>query len=97
MALLANTVLVTNPAIVWREVAGEVVLLSPKAERLMGLNGCGGAVWKALDGKADLAAIAQDIAQSFGVCSEQVLADVLAFAGVLLERNLASAVDDEAC
>jgi len=77
--------------IVWREVAGEVVLLNPMHDVIMGLNGCGGESWKLLDGQRRLVDIAAAIAEQFeNTTPEQVLADVIAFAEVLLDRGLAN-------
>ena len=87
--LTASAILTADPAIVWREVAGEVVLLNPKSDRIMGLNGCGGETWKLLDGERSLATIATHIAEGFCADAEQVLADVVEFAAVLVERGLA--------
>ncbi len=87
--LTSDTVLTADPAIVWREVAGEVVLLNPNSDRIMGLNGCGGTTWKLLDGVRSLGDIANEIASNFAVGTDKVLADVVTFAAVLVERGLA--------
>ena len=65
---------------VWRDVAGEVVLLNPKSDRIMG----GGETWKLLDGERSLAT---QIGESFRSDAEQVLADLLVT--VLVQRGLA--------
>lgn len=89
-SLLASAVLTADPAIVWRDVAGEVVLLNPKSDRIMGLNGCGGETWKLLDGERSLTTIAHAISERFRGDSEQVLSDVIAFATILVQRGLAT-------
>ncbi len=91
-AISGDSVLATAPGIIWREVAGEVVLLNPKEDVIMGLNVCGGETWKLLDGKRGLDAIADELATAFGQDSEQVAGDVLSFASVLVERGLATLV-----
>ena len=85
----SGSVLVADPGIAWRDVAGEVVLLNPKEDVIMGLNGCGGETWKLLDGARTLGEIAEAIASKYNAKLEQVLEDVVAFAAVLLQRGLA--------
>lgn len=87
--LTADVVLTADSAIVWREVAGEVVLLNPNSDRIMGLNGSGGTTWKRLDGVRSLGEIASEIASEFRVERDKVLGDVVTFAAVLVERGLA--------
>ena len=74
---------------VWREVAGETVIVDPDGEVIMGLNGTGGWVWDRLDGERTLGDIAADLAAHHDVEVDEILGDVLAFATQLLERKLA--------
>lgn len=87
--LTNGSILVADPGIVWREVAGEVVLLGPNQDVIMGLNGSGGETWKLLDGARSLGEIAEAIAAKFGAKVDRVSEDVVAFANVLVDRGLA--------
>ena len=60
-----RSVLVPAPDMVWREVGGEMVLLDPNQNKIMGLNGTGGEVWNALDGTRTLAEVASLLAARF--------------------------------
>ena len=86
-----RSVLVPAPDMVWREVGGEMVLLDPNQNKIMGLNGTGGEVWNALDGTRTLAEVASLLAARFDKDADEVIEDVLAFARVLVERGLAAA------
>lgn len=86
-AIESKTVLVPGD-LVWREVAGEMVVLDAQGKTVFGLNRVGGAVWKRLDGVRALGDIAGEIAGEFRVDAERALGDVLAFAEVLVTRKL---------
>ena len=83
-----DRVFARHQAAAWRRVAGEMILLQPEQEKLMGLNGTGAAVWELLDGKRSAAAIAHDVAAQFARDEQAVLRDVLAFLGELEKRRL---------
>ncbi len=91
-AIDAAAVLELLPEIVWREVAGEAVILDQEDNILMGLNGSGGRMWELLDGKRSLADIAGDLVAHYKQPEAAVLADVLRFAQTLLEKNLARVI-----
>ncbi len=86
--LVATSILQPAPDIVWREVAGEMVLLDPEGSVIMGLNGTGGRVWSLLDGRMSLQEIAKTLANEFEINAEVALEDALAFSKVLLARGL---------
>ncbi len=86
---LDETVIVARSDMVWREVAGEIVIVDPDGSVIMGLNGTGGRVWERLDGIRTLGDIAAELAKEHGVDADQTLSDVVAFAAVLVERSLA--------
>jgi len=87
---LSKASVLSRRDMVWREIAGETVIVDPDGEVIMGLNGTGGRVWDRLDGERSLGDIAGELAKDHGVDPDQVLGDVLAFAEQLIERNLAS-------
>jgi methyltransferase-like protein len=65
-----------NPSILWRELDGEAVLLSPSAGSSYNLNQVGTFIWKMLDGKHTSENIAAAICQVYEVEHEQALQDV---------------------
>jgi Coenzyme PQQ synthesis protein D (PqqD) len=65
-----------NASILWRELDGEAVLLSPSAGCSYNLNQVGTFIWKMLDGKHTSHDIATAICQVFEVEYEQVLQDM---------------------
>lgn len=65
-----------NTTILWRELDGEAVLLSPTAGCSYNLNQVGTLIWKLLDGKHTPNAIAQAICEAYEVEEEQALSDV---------------------
>jgi pyrroloquinoline quinone biosynthesis protein D len=84
----ADRILARHQAAAWRRVAGEMILLQPEQEKLLGINGTGAAVWELLDGKRSAAAIAHDVALRFARDEQAVLKDVLAFLDELEKRQL---------
>ena len=65
-----------NTAILWRELDGEAVLLSPAAGSSYNLNSVGTFIWKLLDGQHSSADIATAICEVYQVEYEQALQDV---------------------
>lgn len=63
-------------SILWRELDGEAVLLSPSAGSSYNLNQVGTFIWKMLDGKHSSHDIATVICQAYEVEYEQALQDV---------------------
>ena len=77
-----------NATILWRELDGEVVLLSPAAGSSYNINQVGTFIWKLLDGKHSSAAIATAICQIYEVEYEQALHDVEGIITELRSNNL---------
>jgi hypothetical protein len=74
-----------NSSILWRELDGEAVLLSPSAGSSYNLNQVGTLIWKMLDGEHTSQDLATAICQVYEVEYEQALPDV---ENILLElRN----------
>lgn len=87
-----KSMLQRNAAILWRELDGEVVLLSPAAGISYNLNQVGTFVWNLLDGKYSSADIATAICQVYEVEYEQALHDVEAILADLRSNNLVNEV-----
>ncbi len=65
-----------DSSILWRELDGETVLLSPSAGSSYNLNQVGTFIWKMLDGKHSSHDIATAMCQSYEVEYEQACRDV---------------------
>ena len=65
-----------NSSILWRELAGEAVLLNPAEGCSFNLNAVGTVIWKLLDGNHSPEAIAQVVYEQYEVEPEQALEDV---------------------
>ena len=81
-----------NAAILWRELDGEAVLLSPAAGSSYNLNAVGTFIWKLLDGKHSRADIATAICQIYEVEYEQALQDMEDIIVELCSNNLVNEV-----
>jgi hypothetical protein len=91
-AAVSSTSILRPTDIAWREVAGEMVVLDLQASVIFGLNGTGGQMWQLLDGRRTLADVAADLAARYQTSADRVLADVMSFAKVLVDRGLAEPV-----
>jgi Coenzyme PQQ synthesis protein D (PqqD) len=81
-----------NAAILWRELDGEAVLLSPAAGSSYNLNPVGTFIWKLLDGKHSSTDIATVICQIYEVEHEQAFQDVEGIIAELRSNNLVDEV-----
>ena len=77
-----------NPSILWRELDGEAVLLSPSAGSSYNLNQVGTFIWKMLDGKHTSENVAAAICQVFEVEYEQAFQDVENILVEMRDNNL---------
>ncbi|QBD81735.1 PqqD family protein [Ktedonosporobacter rubrisoli] len=77
-----------NQAVLWRELAGEAVLLDPQAGCSYNLNQVGTFIWKLLDGAHSPQEIATEIAQYYDIGYEQALLDVEKLIANLQQHNL---------
>jgi len=77
-----------NSSILWRELDGEAVLLSPAAGSSYNLNQVGTLIWKLLDGKHCVKDLAEAICQEYEVEFEQALQDVENLLVELRNNNL---------
>jgi hypothetical protein len=70
-----------------RESGGELVVVLPEQGRYIVLNGTGAEVFRLIDGQRTLGEIAATLVERHAAPLEQVQADVVAFAGKLLDRD----------
>lgn len=73
---MRSSMLQRNSSILWRELAGEAVLLDPKEGYSYNLNAVGTIIWKLLDGTHSTEAIVQAICEQYEVEYEQAFEDV---------------------
>lgn len=77
-----------NTKILWRELDGEAVLLSPQAGCSYNLNQIGTFIWKMLDGDHTPEQIATAICESYEVEYDQALNDVESIIAELNQHEL---------
>lgn len=77
-----------NPAVVHKEIEGQVVLLLPDSYALYTLNPAGRLVWRELARGRSLAEAAAELAARYGIPLQQAQADVAALAGDLLTHGV---------
>ena len=65
--------------LVWREVDGETVILSPDNKKLQVVNGVGARIWALLDGEHDVSAITSIISQEYNAQKDTVEKDTLEY------------------
>jgi len=80
--------LVRNPRLAWREVEGEILIVSAEDSRVHELNETASAVWKHADGTKTADEIAAKLAAEFEVELETARADVAELVAALSERHL---------
>jgi hypothetical protein len=62
--------------VAWREIEGEIVIISPEDSSVHELNETAGAFWRQADGKRDLSEIARNLAAAYDAPVDTVLADI---------------------
>ena len=72
----------------------DYLVLDLSSGRYFGLGEVGGFIWQRLDGSRDLAAIAAEVAEHFGVTAERARADLLEFVAQLVDDGLAEVTGD---
>ena len=79
---------VRNPKLAWREIEGEIVIISPENSQVHELNETAALIWKQADGKSDAEHIAARLAEEFDVAPETARADVTELLAQLEEKEL---------
>ncbi len=77
-----------NESVMWRELAGEAVLLDPVAGCSYNLNQTGTLIWKLLDGQHSIHDITTVLSSTYAAAYEQVAKDVEQVLADLRENNL---------
>jgi hypothetical protein len=74
--------------VAWREIEGEIVIISPEDSSVHELNETAGAFWRQADGRRDLSEIARNLAMSYDAPLDTVLADIEDLVAELCSKRL---------
>jgi Coenzyme PQQ synthesis protein D (PqqD) len=77
-----------NPALAWREIDDETIIISPSESVMHELNDTGSFIWKNIDGERTTAALAALLAETYEVTLEAATADIEALLQQLSSRKL---------
>jgi hypothetical protein len=77
-----------NPALAWREIDDETVIISPNDSVLHELNDTGSFLWKNIDGKKSAAALAGLLVENYEVTPDIALSDTQALLEEMSSRKL---------
>jgi hypothetical protein len=77
-----------NPALAWREIDDETVIISPNDSVMHELNDTGSFLWKNIDGKRSVAELADLLVESYEVTPEVALADTQTLLDEMSSRKL---------
>jgi Coenzyme PQQ synthesis protein D (PqqD) len=67
-----------NPALAWREIDDETVIISPNDSVMHELNDTGSFLWKNIDGKKSAAELAELLVENYEVTPDIALSDTQA-------------------
>ena len=77
-----------NPALAWREIDDETVIISPNDSVMHELNDTGSFLWKNIDGKKSAADLAELLAENYEVAPDTALSDTEALLEEMSLRKL---------
>jgi hypothetical protein len=83
-----TTVPVRNPHLAWRQIEGEIVIISPEDSQVHELNETAAFVWMHADGASSVEEIADALTTEFDVAREAARADISELVGQLAEKRL---------
>lgn len=81
-----------SPSATFREIDGQVVVISTDVHRVRLLNTVGAFIWQRCDGRS-IESIVDDVCSEFAVTRETALADVVAFVQDMKERALVTVTE----
>ncbi len=88
MNVATNGVWQRNPALAWREIENETVIISPGESVMHELNDTGSLVWRSIDGRRNAEDLAALLVAEYEVTREIALADTLSLLEELSSRKL---------
>jgi hypothetical protein len=77
-----------NPALAWREIDDETVIISPNDSVMHELNDTGSFLWKNIDGKKSAAELAELLVEHYEVTPDIALSDTQALLEEMSSRKL---------
>jgi hypothetical protein len=77
-----------NPALAWREIDDETVIISPNDSVMHELNDTGSFLWKNIDGKKSAAELAELLVQNYEVAPDVALSDTQSLLEEMSSRKL---------
>ena len=89
-----NSIYAPSDAVVAREIEGEIIIVPISAgigdmeEELFTLNETGRSIWKELDGKKSLKAVAESLASAYEADPAEIERDVVGLVEELLKRRI---------
>ena len=75
--------------VVEQELDGEVLLLPPGSMQVLHLNAVAASLWQAMAPTADVARVADEVGEAYGVPADRVLGDLAPVVAALLEHGMA--------
>jgi hypothetical protein len=79
---------VRNPHLAWRQIEGEIVIISPEDSQVHELNETAAFVWMHADGTSSVEEIADALTTEFEVAREAARADISELVGQLAGKRL---------
>jgi hypothetical protein len=77
-----------NPALAWREIDDETVIISPNDSVMHELNDTGSFLWKNIDGKRSAAELAELLVENYEVAPDVALSDTQSLLEEMSSRKL---------
>jgi hypothetical protein len=77
-----------NPALAWREIDDETIIISPNDSVMHELNDTGSFLWKNIDGKKSAAELAELLVQNYEVAPDVALSDTQSLLEEMSSRKL---------
>ena len=88
MTVAVNGIWQKNPALAWREIENETVIISPAESVMHELNDTGSFLWRSIDGRRSAEELAALLVDEYDVTKEVALTDTLALLEELSSRKL---------
>jgi hypothetical protein len=91
----SNGVWRKNPALAWREIDDDTIIISPSESVMHELNETGSFLWSRIDGRRSAAELADLLTENFDVAPETALEDTTAILTELSLRKLLVPAEEE--
>ena len=88
MTMAVNGLVTRTDGVIWRDIAGEVVIVGEESRTVRMLNRTASVIWLLADGTRDLEDIAGALSERFDVSPGQARADAEEFCSELAEAGL---------